>query len=178
MWQTQRFECFVIQVFSTKRTPLEQWPTILSHWLFDVFVGGGVVLPSYIGIIIDSKDVVMNQSGFNGMSKGFWMSAALGVETKQIATLSLGPPWPCRPWKVSEQVLPMAAVLCGNDHSRRLIDTCRSRGLKGTGMGMMGWKLNGKNRGISICPWSKPKGWSPKHLFFGGNVGLREGKMN
>ncbi|CAJ1408791.1 unnamed protein product [Effrenium voratum] len=33
--------------------------------------------------------------------------------------------------KVPEEVLPMAAALCGNDHSRGLIDRCRKRGLPG-----------------------------------------------
>ncbi|CAE7283372.1 unnamed protein product [Symbiodinium sp. CCMP2456] len=35
--------------------------------------------------------------------------------------------------EVPEDVLPMVAALCGNDHSRQLIDRCRRRGLPGPG---------------------------------------------
>eukprot|EP00913_Durusdinium_trenchii_P003108 g2872.t1 len=63
-------------------------------------------------------------------------AAWLGTEPEPEGRVALRAPVWTRPrlaaqLGVSEEVLPMAAALCGNDHSRELIDRCRKRGLPG-----------------------------------------------
>ena len=88
-----------------------------------------------IGILGNDTDFVLMKHGkfchLDNLDKTRWLPKEWPTQKCQLKL----PLWTrqqlATTLEVSEQVLPMAAVLCGNDHSRRLIDTCRSRGLKG-----------------------------------------------
>lgn len=117
------------------RHGLQDAELLLSEGEADPILAAELMSPRTIGILGNDTDFVLMKHGkfihLDHLEETRWLPKTLPTQKCQLKL----PLWTrqqlAMTLEVSEQVLPMAAALCGNDHSRRLIEQCRSRGLKG-----------------------------------------------